>query len=245
MKVVRDGIEVDVSVRELTTDEKRAYDRAAKQRSREAAREAEKIAQQEPKDTFTLWFESRSPSDRREWLLTHPRLVQLKYESMKTEGVNDAEVRALIAEQYSFTETEVAEMIAGTYKKPSSIGDEQLKPVKPAKPEPMPPSGVRRYPEDDNGTQLCQVHGGIWSHVRVPIGTSDADVRKIAGAGSDGKPVPVVTNAQAKTHAETSLAAQEVKDAISDSPMRKLEECEKLTGVPASWLSSLRGSDEH
>jgi hypothetical protein len=241
MKIVRDGIEVDVSVRELTTEEKRAYDRAAKRKSREAAREAEKIAQQEPKDAFTIWFESRSPSERREWLLTHPRLVQLKYENvMKTEGANDAEVRALFAE-YGFTETEVAEMIAGTYKKPSSIGAEQVKPIKP---EPMPPSGVRRYPEDDDGTQLCQVHGGIWSHVRVPVGTPDDVIRKIAGAGSDGKPVPVVTNAQAKTHAENSLAAQEVKDAISDSPMRKLEEFETLTGVPASWLTSLRGSDE-
>jgi hypothetical protein len=47
---------------------------------------------------------------------------------------------------------------------------------------------------------------------------------------------PTLTDAQIRAVVENARADQEVKEAVTETPMHRLEKFERMTGVPSSWL---------
>jgi hypothetical protein len=106
----------------------REYNRVAKQKSRaKLAEEAAKAQPEpEPKDAHTIWFESLSPTDRREWLLVHPDILQKVWPSqidrLKQQIVaegnspSDEFLFATLMEYCGFNdEVEVKSILSGEY----------------------------------------------------------------------------------------------------------------------------------
>lgn len=123
MKLLREGVEVDVPVSQMTDEERRAYNREAKKRSREKAAEAEKSAQAQAAEesawesldpsikAFIERFDALSPADKRDWLRVHFRFLQLEYERVTRDYLA---FRGLDAEQKA-AEEKLIKRLAGKY----------------------------------------------------------------------------------------------------------------------------------